>query len=115
EAYTPLLGFPDFEGPSLQTNDTHAQTLKWLDASKQAGRQWFVCLDEIGPAHTGVKPDNDDYAHDEVRKKHLWANLMAGGAGVEWYFGYRFAHNDLNCESWRSRERMWDLTRYAVE
>jgi len=115
EVYTPLLGFPDFEGPSLQTNDTHAQTLKWLDASKEAGRQWFVCLDEIGPAHTGVKPDNDDYAHDEARKKHLWANLMAGGAGVEWYFGYRFAHNDLNCESWRSRERLWDLTRYAVE
>ncbi|HPC96417.1 MAG TPA: DUF5060 domain-containing protein [Sedimentisphaerales bacterium] len=115
EVYTPLLGFPDFEGPSLQTNDTHAQTLKWLDASKEAGRQWFVCLDEIGPAHMGVKPDNDDYAHDEVRKKHLWANLMAGGAGVEWYFGYQFAHNDLNCESWRSREHMWNLTRYAVE
>ncbi len=115
EVYTPLLGFPDFEGPSLQTNDTHNQTIKWIDASKEAGRQWFVCLDEIGPAHTGVKPDNDDAAHDEVRKKHLWANLMAGGAGVEWYFGYRFAHNDLNCESWRSRDRMWDQTRYAVE
>lgn len=115
EVYTPLLGFPDFEGPSLQTNDTHNQTIKWIDASKEAGRQWFVCLDEIGPAHTGVKPDNDDSAHDEVRKKHLWANLMAGGAGVEWYFGYRFAHNDLNCESWRSRDRMWDQTRYAVE
>jgi hypothetical protein len=53
--------------------------------------------------------------HDEVRTKHLWGNLMAGGAGVEWYFGYRFAHNDLNCESWRSREKMWDQTRYALE
>ncbi len=115
EVYMPLLGFPDFEGPSLQTNDTHAQTLKWIEASKEAGRQWFVCLDEIGPAHTGVKPDNDDHLHDDVRKKHLWANLMAGGAGVEWYFGYRFAHNDLNCESWRSRDRMWDQTRYALE
>ena len=115
EVYTPLLGFPDFEGVSLQTNDTHQQTVKWLEASKAAGRQWFVCLDEIGPAHTGVKPDNDDYAHDEVRTKHLWPNLMAGGAGIEWYFGYRFAHNDLNCESWRSRDHMWDLTRYAVQ
>jgi hypothetical protein len=115
EVYTPLLGYEHFDGPSLQTNDTHTQTLKWLDASKAAGRQWFVCLDEIGPAHTGVKPDNDDYMHDDVRKKHLWGNLMAGGAGVEWYFGYRFAHNDLNCENWRSREHMWDLTRYALE
>jgi len=113
--YEPLLGYEYFEGPSLQTNDTHRQTIKWLDRSQEAGRPWFVCLDEIGPAHTGVKPDNDDYMHDDVRKKHLWGNLMAGGAGVEWYFGYRFAHNDLNCETWRSREHMWDLTRYALE
>jgi hypothetical protein len=115
QVYTPLLGWPDFEGPSLQTNDTHSETIKWLDRSAEAGRTWFVCLDEIGPSHTGVKPDNDDFAHDEVRTKHLWGNLMAGGAGVEWYFGYRFAHNDLNCETWRSRERMWDLTRHALE
>ena len=115
DVYAPLLGYASFEGPSLQTNDTHRQTIKWLDASEAAGRRWFVCLDEIGPAHTGVKPDNDDYMHDDVRKKHLWGNLMAGGAGVEWYFGYRFAHNDLNCETWRSREHMWDLTRIALE
>jgi hypothetical protein len=115
EVYEPLLGYPYFEGPSLQTNDTHEQTVKWIDRSAAAGRQWFVCLDEIGPAHTGVKPDNDDYWHDEVRKRHLWGNLMAGGAGVEWYFGYRFAHNDLNCESWRSREQMWDQTRHALQ
>jgi hypothetical protein len=115
EVYEPLLGYPHFEGPSLQTNDTHEQTVKWIHRSAAAGRQWFVCLDEIGPAHTGVKPDNDDYGHDEVRKKHLWGNLMAGGAGVEWYFGYRFAHNDLNCESWRSREQMWDQTRHALQ
>ena len=113
--YRPLLAYEHFEGPSLQTNDTHRQTLQWLDASAEAGRQWFVCLDEIGPAHTGVKPDNDDYWHDNVRKKHLWGNLMAGGAGVEWYFGYRFRHNDLNCENWRSREHMWEMTRYALE
>jgi len=115
EVYNPLLGYEYFDGPSLQTSDTHVQTLKWLDRSASAGRGWFVCLDEIGPAHTGVKPDKDDYWHDDVRKKHLWGNLMAGGAGVEWYFGYKFAHNDLNCEDWRSREHIWDMTRYALE
>jgi len=115
EVYNPLLGYEYFDGPSLQTNDTHNQTLVWLDRSAGAGRQWFVCLDEIGPAHTGVKPDKDDYWHDEVRKQHLWGNLMAGGAGVEWYFGYKFAHNDLNCEDWRSRDHLWDLTGYALE
>lgn len=40
---------------------------------------------------------------------------MGGGSGVEWYFGSRFAHMDINCEDWRSRENMWDQTRYALE
>ncbi len=112
--YTPMLGHKTFEGPSLQTNDTHKQTMLWIDRSRKAGRPWVVCLDEIGPAHTGVKPDKDDLAHDDVRKKHLWGNLMAGGAGVEWYFGYKYAHNDLNCEDWRSRQTMWDQTAHAL-
>jgi hypothetical protein len=115
EVYSPLLGYAYFEGPSLQTNDTHRQTMKWIDLSAQAGRSWFVCLDEIGPSSVGVKPDNDDYGHDEARREHLWGNLMAGGAGVEWYFGYSFPHNDLNCESWRTRDHLWDLTRYALD
>jgi len=115
EIYTPLLGYEYFDGPSLQTTDTHAQTLKWIENSSAAGRPWFVCLDEIGPADTGVKPDQDDYWHDDVRKRHLWGNLMAGGAGTEYYFGYQFAHNDLTCEDWRSRDHLWDLTRYALE
>jgi len=113
--YTPLLGYACFDGPSLQTNQTHAQTVKWVDQSAAAGRKWFVSLDEIGPANTGVKPDADDPGHDEVRHKHLWGNLMAGGAGCEWYFGYKFPNNDLNCEDWRSRDRMWDQTRHALE
>ncbi len=115
EVYTPLLGFEYFDGPSLQTNDTHRQTIKWIDESARSGRKWYVCLDEIGPAHTGVKPDKDDFDHDEVLYKHLWGCLMAGGGGVEWYFGYKWPHNDLNCEDWRSRDHMWDLTRYALE
>lgn len=30
------------------------------------------------------------------------------------YFGGRYPHNDLNCEDWRSRDQLWDFTRYAV-
>ena len=115
EVYTPLLGFAAFDGPSLQTTDTHAQTIQWIDRSAAAGRPWFVCLDEVAQASVGVKPDQDDPQHDEIRAKHLWGNLMAGGAGVEWYFGYKYAHNDLNCEDWRSRHQMWALTRYALQ
>jgi len=116
--YSPLLGVKTFEGPSLQMGnmkETHDETIKWVNQSASAGRKWFVCLDEIGPAKIGVKPDADDYRHDDVRRHALWGNLMGGGSGVEWYFGYSFPHNDLNCEDWRSRDHMWDLTRYALE
>ena len=116
--YTPLLGLADFDGPSLQMGNmklTHETTLKWVTRSAGAGRKWFVSLDEIGPANAGVLPDKDDPAHDSVRRYALWGNLMAGGAGCEWYFGYKYAHNDLNCEDWRSRDAMWDQTRFALE
>lgn len=118
KVYAPLLGFPYLEGPSLQLGDmrsTHDETLNWVLRSASAGRPWFVCQDEIGPANTGVKPDADDPNHDDVRRYALWGNLMAGGAGSEWLFGYGFAHNDINCEDWRSRDHMWDQTRYALE
>jgi hypothetical protein len=115
--YTPLLGFSDFDGPSLQMGSmsgTHAETLEWVQQSAANGRPWFVCLDEIGPANTGVKPDADDPYHDTVRHQALWGNLMAGGAGAEWYFGYSYPHNDLDCEDWRTREAMWDQTAHAL-
>lgn len=118
KVYDPLLGKEYFEGPSLQMGSpgaTHAETRKWVDRSTKAGRPWFVCLDEIGPADTGVKPDADDPGHDIVRTKALWGNLMAGGAGVEWYFGYKYAHNDLRCEDWRSRDKLWEQTRIALD
>lgn len=114
-AYNPLLGFDSLGGPSLQTNQTHEQTMRWIDRSAAAGHKWVVSLDEIGPAQIGVKPDAFDPAHDEVRQKHLWGHFMAGGAGVEWLFGYAYPHNDLDLEDWRSRDHMWDLTRYAVD
>jgi hypothetical protein len=107
--YQPLLGFPLFEGPALQTNDTHFQTLRWVRRSADAGRPWIVTLDEIGPASVGVARDSDDPTHNRVRKDHLWGNLMAGGAGVEWYFG----GEDQSLEDWRTRENMWELTLIA--
>jgi len=118
EIYQPLLGHPTLDGVSLQIGNqkqTHSETLKWLGRSAATGRQWFACLDEIGPAGVGVKPDADDYWHDDVRRYSLWGNLMAGGAGVEWYFGYKFANNDLNCEDWRSRDHIWELTKIALD
>ncbi len=113
-----LLGFEALDGPSLQISpitDVHQETQYWIEAAEKAGKPWVVNLDEIGPANRGVVPDSDDPAHDTVRHEGLWGNLMAGGGGVEWYFGYKFPHNDLNAEDWRSRENMWKQTKIALD
>lgn len=118
EIYTPLLGYESFEGASLQVaraDGVHAETLKWVARSREAGRPWFVDLDEIGPPEDGVVPDTEDPDHDFVRHHALWGNLMAGGGGCEWYFGYNHPDNDLNTEDFRSRELMWRQTRVAVD
>jgi len=115
--YPPLLAETVFDGASLQLadmRDTHAETLEWVARSAAAGRPWVVSIDEIGPAGTGVMPDGPNSNQDDVRHYALWGNLMAGGAGAEWYFGYEYPHNDLNLEDWRSRDRLWDYTRHAL-
>lgn len=115
---TEYLGYQNLEGPSIQCGrvfNVHESTLKWVRDSEESGHHWVVCLDEIGPANKGAMPDADDPAHDTIRQQVLWGNLMAGGAGVEWYFGYKYPHGDLNCEDWRSRDKLWDQTRYARE
>ncbi len=118
EILEPVLGYQHITGPSLQIHapkNTHELTKHWIQASEEANHIWVTSLDEIGPANAGAIPDADDPEHFEMRKEVLWGNLMAGGAGVEWYFGYKYAHNDLNCEDLRSRDILWDQTRYALE
>jgi hypothetical protein len=114
-----LLGFEFLDGPSIQIKnplDAHKECLTWTERSKLAGKQWVVNIDEIGPNWRGVDPDDRKINNqDTVRKYVLWASLMAGGAGVEWYFGYKNHNNDLNCEDWRSREGMWDYTHFALD
>ncbi len=114
-----LLGDPNLDGPSIQIGNmrsAHEETIHWSKASGEAGKQWVVCIDEIGPAQRGVDPDDrEDNNQHAVRAEVLWGNLMAGGGGAEWYFGYKNHNNDLGCEDWRSRERLWDFTRYGIE
>ena len=119
DEYIPgFLGHSSIDGLSIQDGNpenTFNTTLDWLKHSSDSGKNWVVSLDEIGPADVGAKPDEADPDHDLIRQKVLWANLFAGGAGVEWYFGYKFPHGDLNCEDWRSRSNLWDQTKYALD
>ncbi len=116
--YTPCLGTASkLTGTSIQTDyaEVHKQTLEWVGKSALTTRPWVVANDEQGSANDGVKPSGSGNNHDNIRKYTLWGNLMAGGGGVEYYFGYAWAHSDLNCEDWRSRESMWDYTKIAID
>ncbi len=134
EVYPALLGEKSaLTGASLQNgwDDVHKRTLRWVRESEKAGKPWVVANDEQGPANLGVPPDpgyqgfdgiakpgtgkGNPYSWEDVRRETLWGNLMAGGAGVEYYFGYALPENDLLCEDFRSREKSWDACRIALE
>lgn len=121
--YRPLLGYKPLTGLSLQNewNQVHRLTAKWLEESAKAGHPWVCANDEQGNASLGVPPDPGypgktaaKHSIDDIRKLTLWGNLMAGGAGVEYYFGYQLAENDLLAQDWRSREKSWDFANIAL-
>lgn len=130
KVYTALLGDQSLlTGASLQNSwsAAHQRTLKWVRESAAAGRPWVVCNDEQNPASDGVPPDPGYAGHNglaeaggkkytlhDVRKLCLWGTLLAGGGGVEYYFGYRLPQNDLVCEDFRSRDRSWGYCRIAI-
>ena len=107
-------------GFSLQTNksdfrNVHRRTIDYLRRSVAAGKPWVVACDEPGDASHSLIPDAENPNHDNARQNALWGNLMAGGAGVEWYFGYKHAHSDLTCQDFRARENMWKQSRIALD
>jgi Domain of unknown function (DUF5060)/Putative collagen-binding domain of a collagenase len=117
EFYDGLLGDPDFEATSIQgrMENYNSDAIVMRQRTADAGRKWVIFGDEQSSAQIGVMPDKDDPGHDIPRIQALWGNLIGGGSGVEWYFGYNYPNMDLNCEDWRSRDLMWDQTRYALE
>ncbi len=132
EVYPSLLGSQSpFTGASLQMswNAVHERTVRWLRASVASKKPWVVANDEQGPANLGVPPDpgyagyagKDAQGRDvpftlhDIRKYVLWGNLMAGGAGTEYYFGYALPDNDLVAENFRSRDKSWDYGRIAID
>ncbi|MCA9196096.1 MAG: DUF5060 domain-containing protein [Planctomycetales bacterium] len=130
KVYEPHLGSPLLTGLSLQNShisQTHRQTVHWVQVSSKTKQPWVVAFDESGSAAHGQCPDlgyqdfdghdkqgNKIYTQHQVRQQTLWGTLMGGGAGVEYYFGYQFVQNDLNCQDWRSRDQSWDYCRIAT-
>jgi hypothetical protein len=130
-AFDDLLGPKSkYTGVSIQYSWSAAQqqTLNWLKKSDAAGKPWAVANDEQNPADMGVPPDpgyqghsgqgiqaEKPYTMHDVRKSCLWGTLLAGGWGVEYYFGYKLPQNDLDCQDYRSRDKSWGYCRIALE
>lgn len=119
-----------YTGVSIQYSwsAAHLKTLEWINQSAAAGKPWAVAHDEQNPADMGVPPDagyeghsgegiqnGKPYTMHDIRKNCLWGVLMAGGWGVEYYFGYKLPQNDLDCQDYRSRDKTWDYCRIALE
>lgn len=126
--FKPLLGDPHFEGPSLQIDgpylderglDYNGEVRRWIEASADRGRPWVVSIDEPLGWEFGLVPDDHDgpqgVSQEDARREVLWGTYMAGGAGVEWYFGWKdnSPTSDLGIEDMRSRAAMWAVTRTA--
>ncbi len=109
-----------YTGLSIQTNradfgNVHGAVLKWRRTAKDAGKVWANAVDEPGDHKYSLVPDAVNPEHDNARQNALWGALMAGAWGIEWYFGYEHEHSDLTCEDWRTRDKMWDQSKYALD
>jgi hypothetical protein len=111
--YTNLVGNEHFDMSSIQGSPGNvANTVdNWRVQSENAGRPWAMMIDEVGPAGTGLTPNNADTLAEDV----LWPSFFNGGAGVEWYFGYHAlpVGGDMRTEDFRTRQDMWRLQRHA--
>jgi hypothetical protein len=95
--------------------DTFGDIKNYIDRSVAAGKPWVVAADEPGDSQYSLRPDsNPGSSHTNARKDALWATIMAGGAGIEFYFGYALEQSDLTCDDFRSRDSFWPYCRHAV-
>jgi hypothetical protein len=126
QIYRPLLGDSSaFAGVSIQTpvENVYAETRKWVEASANLGKKWVVANDEQNPFASGVAADAEYTGNrgsvpdnsERIRRDVLWGNLMAGGGGVEYYFGYNTGETDLTSQDYRSREKSWKYAKYALD
>lgn len=115
--YSSLLGLNTIDGASLQSapSDAAKDTFIWLKNSHDAGRPWIVTVDQQDDAATGVLPDGDGNNSDLIRQNVLWGNIIAGGAGVQYYFGLSSTESDLTLQDFRSRDNMWTQTKLALD
>jgi len=109
-----------YTGLSIQTTledfgNVHSTVLKWKRLAKESDKKWALAVDEPGDHRYALTPDKVNPTHDNARQNALWGAFMAGAWGIEWYFGYEHEHSDLTCEDWRTRNNMWEQSKYLLD
>jgi len=135
--FRPLMGKASpYKGASLQIDlyDVYDVTRFLHMAADAAGSLWVIMLDETRPGPAGVAlghvnaavaRDVADPEHNDGRKGALWANIMAGGAGMNTYVGFGTDVGeksttsssvdvpDLMLQDFRTYDKWWDQMRAA--
>ncbi|MEO9870996.1 ThuA domain-containing protein [Ekhidna sp.] len=130
EVYDELVGPQSvLTGASVQTGigNVHNDVKRWVLDSRNAGKKWVVANDEQGGAQSGVtvdasypdsqlpEPRNNSDNRVAVRNQVLWGTMLAGGAGVEYYYGYQTGCDDLDCQDHRTRQSKWEDAKIALD
>ena len=94
-------------GASMQIDlpAVHNKVRDWVINSRNAGQPWIVANDEQGNPKIGVNNDPND--RKLVRDKVVWGTFMAGGAGVEFYYGNQTSATDMDAQDHRSRDQKY--------
>ncbi len=124
DEYEGLLGLDTFDGASIQVSGistdasgsgsgVYGLARQWLDDSGNAGQQWIMTFTEASGNHA---PTPYESVTSRQRIYWMWASVMSGGAGFEWYLkndGSGHAY-DLAVENLREFDEHWAQSGYLV-
>ncbi len=123
--YGEKLGVDYWSGISLQAHHNYAHKVRsWTGPAFMVGdklmirdRQWMVTVDEPLGWEYGARPDADVDDRRREIEGVLWPTLLAGGAGVDWYFGWQnnAPTSDLSNEDQRSRHNLWVASKRVAD
>ena len=132
ERYRPFLGdVTRLNGLSLQGrqddySDLRDDVVTWANIVELSGKNLVLSYDEPGRADGGATVDRDypdsllpskrevSIPAEKFLKDALWNALTAGASGVEAYYGYKTGCSDLDCQDHRTRARLWQGGRHAL-
>ncbi|WP_370979072.1 DUF5060 domain-containing protein [Agaribacterium sp. ZY112] len=121
DRYEALLGHETIDGPTFQfggipesaSGGVYGKVLEWAQKSADAGNPWVITMTE---ASGGQAPTPNTSVTKRQRVYWMWANIMAGGAGFEWYLknnGSGHAY-DLAVEDLREFDAHWQQSGHVA-